>query len=48
MNEFRRRDFKGGFSCLISIAGFDLSFSSPVVKIYLFATLFWVNKDKSM
>ena len=28
--------------------GFNLSFGSPVVKIYPFATLCWVNKDEKM
>ena len=28
--------------------GFDLSFSSTVVKIYSFVTLLWVNKDENM
>ena len=28
--------------------GFDLSFSSTVVKSYLFVILFWMNKNESM
>ena len=30
------------------ISGFDLFFENSVVKIYLFATLCWVNKDENM
>ena len=30
----------------LPITGFELSFSSPVVKSYPFTTLLWVNKDK--
>ena len=32
----------------LPITGFELSFSSPVVKSYPFTTLLWVNKDKMM
>ena len=33
---------------LILHAGFDLSFWGAIMKIYLFATLCWVNKDQNM
>ena len=32
----------------LPITGFELSFSSPVVKSYPFTTLLWVNKGKMM